>query len=183
MESNRLEGTNPAIHDTIHAVIATLNEQIKAVQNRIQQHIDSYPALKRQQELLVSIPGIGAATATQLMAELGAMNFSHAGQAAAFVGLVPRQHVSGSSVRGRSTLCKMGRSRLRKALFFPAMVALRYNPLIEKMGQRLTTSGKSKMSIVGAAMRKLIHLAFGVLKTGKPFDPQWQQTKTNAAVA
>ncbi len=87
------------------------------------------------------------------------MAFSRAGQAAAFAGLVPRQHVSGTSVRGRSTLCKMGRSRLRKALFFPAMVALQHNPLVRALGERLTKAGKSKMLIVGAAMRKLIQIS------------------------
>ena len=147
------------------------------MQKQIQQHIDHHTELKRQHALLVSIPGIGAATAACLLAELGTTTFARAGQAAAFAGLVPRQHVSGSSVRGRFTLCKMGRSRLRKALFFPAMVALQHNPLVRAMGERLTTAGKSKMLIVGAAMRKLIHLAFGVLKTGKSFDPKWKQAQ------
>ena len=173
METNRLEGTGSAVHPSIRAVLAVLNEQIKAVQKQIGEHIDTHPTLKQQQTLLLSIPGIGKATAAQLLAELGSAEFSRAGQAAAFVGLVPRQHISGTSVRGRSSLCKMARSQLRKALFFPAMVALRHNPLVRAMGERLSASGKSKMLIVGAAMRKLVHLAFGVLKSGKLFDPQW----------
>ena len=62
---------------------------------------------------------------------------------------------------------------LRKALYLPAIVALRFNPLVKAMGTRLSANGKSKMLIVGAAMRKLLHLAFGVLKSGKPFDPNF----------
>jgi len=74
-------------------------------------------------------------------------------------------------VRGRSRLSKVGSSRLRKALYFPAITALRWNPLLKTFGQRLAQQGKSMMVIVGAAMRKLLHLAYGVLKSGLPFDP------------
>jgi transposase len=62
---------------------------------------------------------------------------------------------------------------LRKALFYPAMVALRHNPSVADFGQRLRAKGKHKMVVIGAAMRKLVHLAFGVLKTGKPFDAEY----------
>jgi len=67
-------------------------------------------------------------------------------------------------------MSKTGRSKLRKAFFMPALVALRYNPIIKKMNVRLTAAGKPKMLIVGAAMRKLVHLIYGVLKNGEPFD-------------
>jgi hypothetical protein len=65
----------------------------------------------------------------------------------------------------------MGRSRLRYALYFPAMVGLRHNPALRALKERLTAGGKRPMVILGAAMRKLLHLAFGVLKSRKPFDP------------
>jgi transposase len=89
---------------------------------------------------------------------------------AAFAGLVPRIRQSGSSVRGRSSLSNVGSRRLRHALYFPAMVALRFNPAIHALGERLKAGGKSKMVVIGAAMRKLLQIAFGVLKSGKPFD-------------
>ena len=109
-----------------------------------------------------------------LLAELGDLTqFSSARQVAAFAGLVPRIRESGSSVRGRSRLSKVGSSRLRKSLYFPAITALRFNPLIKALGLRLSAQGKSKMLIIGAAMRKLLHLAYGVLKSGKPFDPNF----------
>ncbi|MBV9469790.1 MAG: IS110 family transposase, partial [Abitibacteriaceae bacterium] len=134
--------------------------------------LEQHPDLKNKAQLLESIPGIGAATAALLLAELGDMKqFSNARQVAAFAGLVPRLHESGTSVRGRSRLSKVGSSRLRKALYFPAITALRWNPLLKTFGQRLAQQGKSMMVIVGAAMRKLLHLAYGVLKSGLPFDP------------
>ncbi len=115
-----------------------------------------------------------------LLAEVDAAQFQSAsgrplGRIAAFAGLVPRIRQSGTSVRGRSRLSKAGSSRLRKGLYFPALTALRFNPLIRALGLRLSVKGKSKMLIIGAAGalwagRKLLHIAFGVLKSGKPFD-------------
>ncbi len=98
-------------------------------------------------------------------------HFDNARQVAAFAGLVPRIRESGSSVRGHSRLSKVGSSRLRKSLYFPAITALRFNPLIKVFGLRLSAQGKPKMLIIGAAMRKLLHLAYGVLKSKRPFDP------------
>lgn len=70
-------------------------------------------------------------------------------------------------------MSKVGNSNLRKAFFLPAMVALKYNPIFIEFKARLLEAGKSKMLIVGAAMRKLVHIIYGVLKNNKPFDPEW----------
>ncbi|HVF11432.1 MAG TPA: transposase [Abditibacteriaceae bacterium] len=141
---------------------------------QVKDHINGHPDLKGKSELLDSIPGIGEATAALLLAELGDMTqFSSARQVAAFAGLVPRIRESGTSVRGRARLSKIGSSRLRKSLYFPALAALRSNPFIKSLGLRLSAQGKSKMLIVGAAMRKLLHLAYGVLKSGQPFNPNF----------
>ena len=80
-------------------------------------------------------------------------------------------------VRGRTRMSKVGRSQVRKAFFMPALVALRYNPAIKAMKERLLNSGKSKMSIVGAAMRKLVHIIFGVLKNDRPFNHDLHQAQ------
>jgi transposase len=69
-------------------------------------------------------------------------------------------------------LSKTGAPRLRKALYFPAIVAMRHNPHVRAMSERLEARGKCPMQIIGAAMRKLVHLAYGVLKNEKPFDPE-----------
>jgi transposase len=111
-------------------------------------------------------------TASKLLAEIVDINlYSSARQVAAFAGLVPSHNRSGGSVRGRPKLCKIGTARLRKALYFPAIVATQHNPVIKRMSERLRERGKCPMLIIGAAMRRLIHIAYGVLKSGKPFDP------------
>ena len=70
-------------------------------------------------------------------------------------------------------LSKIGNARLRKALYFPAITALRCSPFFQRWAEGLRGRGKGKMAVIGAAMRKLIHLAYGVLKAGRPFDPEW----------
>jgi len=173
MESNRLEDSAAAIRESLEAVLRVLDEQIASVEAQIRDHIKNHPDLRDKSDLLTSIPGIGEATAAMLLAEFGNLTrFASAKKAAAFAGLVPRLCESGTSVRGRSVLCKMGSGFIRKSLYFPALSALRHNPVIKVMKERLEAAGKAKMAIVGAAMRRLVHLAFGVLKSGKPFDPQ-----------
>lgn len=83
-------------------------------------------------------------------------------------------------MRGRTRLSKVGNSRLRKALYFPAITALRCSPFFTAWAEGLRQRGKCKMSVIGAAMRKLVHLAYGVLKTGKPFDPEWARKAKSA---
>jgi hypothetical protein len=79
-------------------------------------------------------------------------------------------------VKKRAKLSKVGAPRLRKALYFPAIVAIKHNPYIKELSERLRRRGKCSMQIIGAAMRKLVHLAYGVLKSGKPFDPELLKT-------
>jgi transposase len=73
-------------------------------------------------------------------------------------------------------LSKIGNARLRKALYFPAVTALRCSPFFQQWAEGMRRRGKTKMAVTGAAMRKLVHLAYGVLKTGKPFDPEWTKS-------
>ncbi len=174
MEQNRLDTSSPIVRDEIQDHVAYLAAQIEKTEQAIRDHIDLNPTLKEQRALLVSIPGIADTTAAVVLAELlDVSQFTDARQVAAFAGLVPRLRQSGSSVRGRSCLSKIGSPRLRKCLYFPAMTALRFNPAIRAMGERLKANGKCKMVIIGAAMRKLLCLAFGVLKSGRPFDANY----------
>lgn len=171
-EANRLAA---GVHVTdvqasIEGVIATLDTHIAHVRALIRDHLDQHPRLRAQRDLLTTIPGIGEATAAVLLAELFDKRYSSARQAAAFAGLVPRLAESGT-LRRKSRLSKIGPGRLRKALYFPAVTALRWNPTIRALRTRLHAAGKQPMVIVGAAMRKLIHLAYGVLKTGRAYEP------------
>ncbi|MEG4808879.1 transposase [Microcoleus sp. F8-D1] len=92
---------------------------------------------------------------------------------AAYAGLTPSERTSGTSVKGKTRLSCTGNVRLRKALYMPAVVAMRHNPLLKAMSERLLGRGKVKMQVIGALMRKLVHLAFGILKSQKPFDPNY----------
>jgi len=175
-ETNRLEAgpVVAAVRASLETIIATLTAEITAVQRQIRDHLDQHPGLRDQRDLLTSIPGIGEATAAVLIAELFDKRYSSARQAAAFAGVVPRICESGT-LKARGRLVKIGPGRLRKALYFPALAALRFNPTLRALRERLRASGKPKMVIVGAAMRKLIHLAFGVLKSGRAYDPNYAQ--------
>jgi transposase len=170
-ETNRLEAgpVVAAVRTSIETIIATLTAEIKAVHRQIRDHVDQHPGLRDQRDLLTSIPGIGDATAAVLIAELFDKHYSSARQAAAFAGVVPRVCESGT-LKARGRLVKIGPGRLRKALYFPALAALRFNPTLRALQTRLRAAGKPNMVIVGAAMRKLIHLAFGVLKSGRAYD-------------
>lgn len=182
-EENRLEAGSvvAAVRASVEAHVAYLAAEIKRTEELIRNHIDNHPTLKQQSELLDSIPGVGATTAALLLAEIVDMTqYRSARQVAAYAGLVPRERRSGSSVRGRPRLSKIGNARLRKALYFPAITALRCSPFFKAWATGLRERGKCKMSVIGAAMRKLIHLAYGVLKTGKPFDPEWARKEKTA---
>jgi transposase len=179
MEVNRLEAgvTAELVRESLTEHIAFLAEEIKRTTALIRQHIDQHPTLREQRELLVSIPGIGETTAAKLLAEMLDVKFyKSARQLAAFAGLVPHLHESGSSIRRKARLSKTGALRLRKALYFPAIAAIKYNPYIKALSVRLKERGLCPMQIIGAAMRKLVHLAYGVLKSGKPFDPSIVKT-------
>ena len=182
-EENRLSAgiVVTAVKASVEDLLVHLSEQIKRTEELIRAHIKSHPGLKEQSRLLDSIPGIGETTAATLLAEITDIKqYGSARQVAAFAGLVPRERSSGSSVRGRVRLSKIGNSRLRKALYFPAVTVLRSSPFFQDWAEGLRLRGKSKMAVIGAVMRKLIHLAYGVLKHGKPFDPHWGQTTENA---
>jgi transposase len=175
-ESNRLQAGVPsmAVRETLEAHIAFLDEQINRLTQRIRDHIDHHPDLKQQKDLLTSIPGIADVTATKLLAEIPSLErFQGASQLAAYAGLTPRQHQSGSSVFCRGCMVKTGNAHLRRALYMPALVALRWNPVIRVFADRLRERGKHKMVIVGAVMRKLLQIIYGVLSSGMPFDPSY----------
>ena len=171
MEANRLESAAEIVVPSIKHVSEQLEQQIKTLREKIGQHIDRHPGLRGKRDLLDSIPGIGPATIAQILTFATNDAFTSAKQVAAFLGLNPRHHQSGSSVHAKARLSKTGDSRLRTAFYMPAIVAMRYNPVIKRFSQRLLAAGKPKMLVVGACMRKLAYIVFGVLKSGVPFDP------------
>lgn len=170
MENNRLESAEGPARKSVEALLKVIDQQIQMVRLQIEIHIDSHPGLKSQQELLSSIPGIGDTTAATLLAILSPLERFHtAKQVVAYAGLNPCIRQSGQWA-GRTPIAKAGNALLRKALYLPAVVAKGHNPVIAAFCDRLLANGKRPMQVVVAAMRKLLHIAYGVLKSGKPFQ-------------
>lgn len=175
MEQNRLDAGVGAerVRASLVRHLADLDREIADAQDGIREHIGAHPGLRRQRQLLLSIPGIGETTAAKFLAEiLDVSLYASARQLAAFAGLAPRLHESGTSVKKKAWLSKLGTPRLRKALYFPAISAIRHNPQVRALSLRLKERGKCPMQIIGAAMRKLVHIAYGVLKSGEMFKAE-----------
>ena len=171
-EKNRLGTAHESVIPLIKEHMDYLNKEIKKVRYQMADLIDQNPDLKQKGELLASIPGIGKGTIAVILAELDHLEkFSHVRELVAFIGLAPKETLSGSSIKGKPRLCKVGQGRLRKALYMPALVSIQCNPVMIAFYIRLKEKGKNGKVIVCAIMRKLVHLIFGILKSGKKFDP------------
>jgi transposase len=176
--SNRLGSgiRSKTVKKLLQEQLDLLDGQVRHLEEEIEKHIADDEQTQSSFELLLSIPGIGPVTAAKFLAEVPDIRlFESADQLAAYAGLVPRHHLSGSSVRGRSTLAKTGNAFLRTAFYMPALSAERFNPLIANLAQRLRSASipKSRMTIVAAIMHKLLVLSYGVLKSARPFDPNF----------
>ncbi|MDH5356932.1 MAG: IS110 family transposase [Gammaproteobacteria bacterium] len=157
---------------SIDTVVAQLDDEAKRVDALISDHINQNPSLKNDRQLLESIPAVGPVISQYMMSVINSRDFRSAAQCAAYLGLNPVQHESGCSVRGRSHLSKAGSSIVRAKLYMAAVVAIRYNPDVKHLYERLLKRGKSTMSALCAAMRKLVHICFGVLKHQTPYQAQ-----------
>ena len=136
----------------------------------ISAHFDQHPHLKQQRELLTSIPGIGEQTAAVLLAEVGRIeDYKNARQLAAYAGLTPCERSSGTSVHGKTRLSCTGNVRLRKALYMPEVVAMRCNPLLKAMTERLWGRKKVKMQVIGAMISEVGASGFWYFKVPKAF--------------
>ncbi|MCW0378246.1 hypothetical protein NB697_001092 [Xanthomonas sacchari] len=172
MERNRLDVAPAQVKDSIQVHLADLQHHIAQIEQAINDHIDQDPTLRGQRELLVSIQGIADTSAALMLAELGDVRrFADASAVTAFAGLNPCLQESGER-KGRVCISRTGSPRLRAGLFMPALVAMTHNPIIRALKRRLSERGKTGKQIVCAAMRKLLHLAYGVLKSGTAFDPK-----------
>jgi transposase len=171
--NNRLADTEEeALRDAYEDRLDTIEEKIDALEEEIAEQVNESPDLSTRCSLLTSIPGVALQTAAIVISELKSPDrFESARQVAAYAGLVPSHYQSGSSVRGQPRMSKVGNARLRSAMYYPAMTALRCNEAVKAFGNRLKERGKEQMVIIGAAMRKLLHICYGVLKSGRPFDP------------
>jgi len=181
-EKNRLHaletiGTSTAnVQKAIKKHIKFLDRQIAELTKRLKKLVKEHPDIDEDVRLLCSIPGVGDTTACTMLAEIGDVSrFNSVKQLVAYAGIAPAERQSGTSLRGKVMINKRGSKRLRKALYMPAMVATRFNPIIKKFYERLLSKGKKPISALVACMRKLLHIAYGVLKHKKEFDPDWNK--------
>jgi transposase len=170
-ESYRLATAHALVRERIERHLAFLAHEIGQVKKAIAQHIDQNDNLRGRRDLLDSVPGLGENTIPWLIAYLSdGGRFGGAKRAAAFFGLCPKPHQSGTSVRGKAHIAKTGHADMRHVLFMPAMVAYSRCKAFAPFVQRLKASGKPPKVIIVALMRKLVAIAQAILKSGKPFD-------------
>jgi transposase len=172
-QQNRLrDTTDTLVLASLQAGLETIASQLEAVERAIKAHLAAHSELCANLELLTSIVGIGVITAAKVLAEFGDIEqYESAKAAAADAGLTPSTFESGTSVRRRPRLSKMGKAGIRGALYWPAITAMRRCPGCKAYAERLAARGKAKKVIIGAVMRKLVHIIYGVLKHRTPYDP------------
>jgi len=175
-EQNRQEAaqvslSSDRVAQSLKDMIETLKAEIERLQQDIDNHIDRFPELKRNRQLLQSIKGIGTVMSRELVYLFASKRFKSAKQAAAYIGLIPKLRESGK-LKGRTMLSKIGSARLRAKLYMAAVCASTHNPDIKAQKARLLKAGKVKMQALGAAMRKLIQICFGVIKHQCEYQPQ-----------
>lgn len=173
-EINRLGVSDSSVNASIQKVISFLDDEIEQISKLIREHINNHPDLRKKRDLLKTIPGVGEVTIEAILSEINAFEgFETVEKVVAYMGLSPKEKTSGASVRGKSSLCKIGSARLRKILYMPSLSAIQYNPIIKSLYSRLKAKSKNGMIIACACMKKLVHIIYGVIKNGQPFDPAY----------
>jgi transposase len=170
---NRSESGSPSpmVQTLREQNLKQIEEQIAQVEAEIERLSSQSTEFAESMKLLRTIPGIGIITAVHLLAEMPAVaNFASVRQLTAYAGLNPSIRQSGKTTH-KGKLSKQGNRHLRAALYFGAVAALRCNPLVRPLTTRMKQQGKTGKQCVVASMRKLLHIAYGVLKSGRPFDP------------
>lgn len=149
--------------DALKLMIDNLEEQMRALVGR-------HSSIKRDVEIVQSIPGFGFLSAVSVAVRLPVDRIRNAKAAGAYVGLSPQRKDSGTSVHGKPRICKIGNSDLRRELYMPALTAMRFNPSLSIFAGRLKERGKPNKVVLAAIMRKLVVLAYTLLKSGMPYD-------------
>lgn len=175
-EENRLEKaeqrtSSETVMASIQNMLRELEKAKQRIEKQIDDHIDRHPRLKGNRALLESIPGVGKVVSRLMLSVIHSRDFTSARQVAAYLGVIPKLVESGA-FKGRSALSKKGSASVRARVYMAAIVASQWNPDIVAMKQRLLANGKSKMQAIGAAMRKLVHICYGVINTQTKYSPQ-----------
>lgn len=167
-ESNRLgQATTARIKASIRAVLTTIEKQLAAIDDDMDDRIKKSPAWKEKEDLLTSVPGIGPLTARTLMACLPELGTVSRQAIAALVGVAPINRDSGT-MRGKRTTWG-GRKVVRSALYMAALVATRHNPVLKAHYAKLLAAGKAKKLALIACLRKLLVTLNALLRTRTPW--------------
>jgi transposase len=160
---------NPALNDSLQKSLSHLEEQIKALEQTLDELVKAHYAQLYEQ--LCSIPGIGPKTAQCLVVlTRGFTRFESAKELVSFVGLAPRVFESGSSVKSKGHLCKLGKSRIRPLLYMASMQAKKANGACQALYDRLVGAGKPKLVALMAVAHKLVRQCFALASQGVKFD-------------
>ncbi|MCB0223791.1 MAG: IS110 family transposase [Anaerolineae bacterium] len=172
---NRLASCNDDdVKSSLQDLVSTLDQQLDHLQAKIEALIDDHDDLRHNHQLIASIKGIGSDTAALLLAEFYDLeHYTSAKAVAADAGVTPAKFQSGTSVRRKAKMSRIGKASVRGSLYWPAQSAIQWNPLVSRLAERLRQRGKPFKVILVAAMRKLLHIAFGVVKNNTPFDPNF----------
>jgi transposase len=148
-----------------------LNKMIAAAEQQLRALIAANDSLQRAVKTLTAVKGFGLISAASLLAKLPVEHLRDEKAASAYAGLTPSERQSGTSIHGKPRICKTGNSALRKDLYMPAVCAMRHNPILAAFAQRLSEKGKPPKVIIVAIMRKLVVLAYRLLKRLAPPVP------------
>jgi len=160
------------VQQTTAKVDQMLKQQLEKVQQEIHRLCQADTELKRDLDLLCTIPGIAELTATRLLAYgKSALTERSPKELTAHAGLAPRHRQSGTSLNGRSRLSKQGDARIRCTLYMPTVAALTFNPIIRYHYQRHLANHKPRMVALMACMKKLLLMAQAILISQQPFNP------------
>lgn len=188
-ERNRLHALSHRVHCPRQVIRMTkahirfLEKRIEELEQGFKDHLDQSPEWRRSVDLLTSMTGIGVVTAGVFLTEtLAFSTMVDARQLTAYAGLAPAPHTSGTSVRRRSRISKVGNPRLRRAAYMASISGVRANPVLKAFYKRLREKGKPAKVALVAVARKLLTIAFALVQSQRPFDPLYISTKPGAKV-
>jgi transposase len=164
----------------IQAHIQFVVSQEKEIMQEIKDHISQDQQIKAQVRLLQSIPGIGVLTASIILSETNGFDLiRNKKQLTSYAGLDVKEKQSGTSVKGKPKISKKGNRYLRKAMFFPALTAIRNDERFKAIFARLVQKHGIKMKAAVAIQRKLLELTYTIYKTNKPYDKEYLKQRNN----
>jgi len=174
-EENRLEAgfESVVVEEDVKESLGRLYVRKKMLIASARKLIQSDPVIARNFEILHSILGLGETSVIVLLSMIDFQHFQNGRKVGAYAGLAPIFHDSGTSIHSKQRISKAGNTRLRGALYFPAMAAMQHNPQFREFAQRLKAKGKKGKVIICAVMRKLLVLASTLIRKQAFYDPSY----------